>query len=175
MTSLTKTAKWIVLLFILSALIIVKYHPITLSTQLAETAPETEETTLEPDTTPPESEQETVIGKNVDSLSSFLYFGEVRNDFTESWRYAMFAESGIDFTEYAVSYCQTYMSSGQVHAVINTVDNTTTQLNYYGDDLLYITVREHISGEEHDAKELFSGSVLADYLVHIDTGKIEKL
>ena len=40
---------------------------------------------------------------------------------------------------------------------------------------LYVSEYEYVDGEEHDAKIMFSGTHLLDYIVYIDNGDIEKV
>lgn len=38
-----------------------------------------------------------------------------------------------------------------------------------------MTVYEYVDGEEHDAMLLFSGNVLAKYIMYLDNGDIEEI
>ena len=42
-------------------------------------------------------------------------------------------------------------------------------------DLMNIQVTEYVDKEEHDASELFSGSLLAVYHLTLSTGQLEKI
>lgn len=135
----------------------------------------TEITTQESETTG-ESEAARVIqtgSYNIDGID-FSFRTSVRNDVTGNWRVSIISTSATPDT-YALDYYNTLFSSdSEVHAIINTALNTTTRINsVYG--ALDVTVLEHIDGEENDAKELFCGSVLSEYLIYTDTGKVEKI
>lgn len=152
-----------------------------------ETIPETTETVTEavtePETVIPETELETEpptepkkqVGKDIDTLNMFSYNGSVRNDVTGNWKYAVFADAGKNVAEYAVSYYDKYMSGSdtEIHAVINFSDMTTTKIvQAIAPDELALTVYNYVDGEEHDAKLMFSGNVIAYYTVNKETGEI---
>ena len=40
---------------------------------------------------------------------------------------------------------------------------------------LDVSVYEYVDGEEHDAKELYSGMLLSEYFVNMDTGEVEQI
>lgn len=119
--------------------------------------------------------RETAIGKS-DKVVDWFISPEattVRNDVTGNWRYSGFSESGVDISEYALNYYQEYFKSDdEIHAVINFANNTTTRIScMFG--MLFVTVFEYVEGEEHDAKLMFSGDVLQDFIVYTDNGDIE--
>lgn len=136
------------------------------------------EVTTEPETeaeTEPPTEPKPLIGKDIDTIDTFHYNGAVRNDVTGNWRCAVFAESGINVAEYAVSYYDKYMSGSdtEIDAVINLSDKTTTKIvQAIAPEKLALTVYQYVQGEEHDAKLMFSGQVLAYYMVNKETGEI---
>lgn len=99
----------------------------------------------------------------------------VRNDVTGRWRLSRVATSK-DIIEYAQAYHDTLFSSDdEVHAVVNFTLNTTTCLSMLSPDLMNIQVTEYVDKEEHDASELFSGSLLAVYHLTLSTGQLEKI
>lgn len=99
----------------------------------------------------------------------------VPNDVTGKWRYVGFSESGVDISEYALDYYNKYFKSDdEIHAVINFANKTTTRINCLG-DMLFVTVMEYVDKEEHDAKLMFSGAVLQDFIVYTDNGDIESV
>ena len=51
---------------------------------------------------------------------------------------------------------------------------TSTSIRDIG-GILYVSVYEYVDGEEHDAKIMFSGMHLSDYMIYIDNGDIEKV
>lgn len=130
------------------------------------------ETELE---TEPPTEPKKQVGKDIDTIDTFHYNGAVRNDVTGDWKCAVFAESGINVAEYAVSYYDKYMSGSdtEIDAVINLSDKTTTKIvQAIAPEKLALTVYQYVQGEEHDAKLMFSGQVLAYYMVNKETGEI---
>ena len=62
-------------------------------------------------------------------------------------------DSPIEFTEYALSYADTYIAIGETHWMINKVTNTST-LVYDTGDILYVTVYEYTEDEELDGGTL---------------------
>lgn len=105
---------------------------------------------------------------------SLNFAGDVRNDVTGNWRYATTSEN-IDFEEYALSYYKEHFAAdNEIHAVINFTRKTTARMNCTG-DMIFLSFYDYVDGEEHDAKQLFSGTPLADFIIYIDNGDIEKI
>lgn len=95
----------------------------------------------------------------------------VRNDVTGNWRIATIAES-IETQNYALDYYNKYFEGDEeIHAIVNFTYNTTSKISVMG-NLLDVTIYEYVDKEEHDAKLLFSGMVLDEYFIDIDSGKI---
>lgn len=114
-----------------------------------------------------------VSEKDIEDLDP-VFYKSVINDVTGNWRYATIADD-IDIEYYILSYYKNYFSAdNEVHAIINFTRNTTTRLNYSG-GVITVTIMDYVDGEEHDAKKLFSGQVLATYYVYADNGDIEEL
>lgn len=114
-----------------------------------------------------------VSEKDIEDLDP-VFYKSVINDATGNWRYATIADD-IDIEYYIMSYYKNYFSAdNEVHAIINFTRNTTTRLNYSG-GVITVTIMDYVDGEEHDAKKLFSGQVLATYYVYADNGDIEEL
>lgn len=98
----------------------------------------------------------------------------VRNDVTGNWKKVLISED-IAIQEKALDYYNTYFDSKkEIHAIINFANNTTTKFSVLG-NLLDVTIYEYVNKEEHDAKILFSGQLLAEYFVNMDTGEIEQI
>lgn len=141
---------------------------------------ETEEQTTSAENETYESEippRDTATGKSDKSVDGLITIKatSVRNDKTGNWRYSAFSESGLDISEYALSYYNEYFESdNEIHAVVNFADKTTTRISYTS-EMLFVTVLEYVDGEEHDAALLFSGDVIGDYIVYTDNGDIEAL
>lgn len=101
---------------------------------------------------------------------------KVKNDKTGNWRYSAYSEKDIDIFDYAVEYYKNYFSSNkEIHAVINFANKTTARLQTYDGKYLFLTILEYVDGEEHDATIMFSGNVLKEYTIDIDTGEIDSL
>lgn len=96
---------------------------------------------------------------------------KVQNDTTGNWRVSVISES-IQPETYALDYYKKYFKNDdEIHGIINFNYNTTTKLSVLG-NLLNITVYEYVPKEEHDAKLLFSGQLLDQWFVDIDSGEI---
>lgn len=99
---------------------------------------------------------------------------KVRNDVTGNWRISCIAEN-IDMSEHALDYYKQYFTDdSEIHFIVNFNYNTTTKIMVSGGNL-DVTVQDYVSKEEHDAKVLGSGEVLAEYFVDKNTGEIEKV
>lgn len=99
---------------------------------------------------------------------------KVRNDVTGNWRVSAIAEN-IDIKDYALDYYKKYFESdNEIHAIINFNYKTTTKISVMG-NLLDVTIFEYVNKEEHDAKLLFSGEMLKEYHINMDTGEIEEI
>jgi len=121
--------------------------------------------------------RETAIGKSDKVVDWFISpkATTVRNDVTGNWRYSGFSESGVDISEYALNYYNEYFEAdNEIHAVINFANKTTARISY-SLGMLFVTVFEYVDGEEHDAKIMFSGDVLQDFIVYTDNGDIEQI
>lgn len=125
----------------------------------------------------PHREGEEIVGisdKTLDDVN-ILFDDSVRNDVTGNWRLARIAENNFNFAEYAVDYYNKYFKAdNEVHAIVNFTTNTTTRINA-NSTMLFVSVYEYVPKEEHDAKILFGGQKLSDYIVYLDNGDIEKV
>lgn len=111
--------------------------------------------------------------KQTDSEKEGIDFvvSDVRNDVTGKWRKSLIAEN-VEPKDYALDYYKQYFKSDdEIHAIVNFNYNTTTKLSVM-DNLLDVTIYEYVDKEEHDAKLLFSGMVLDEYFIDIDSGEI---
>ncbi len=99
---------------------------------------------------------------------------KVRNDVTGKWKISTIAED-VQMVDYALSYYEKYFyNDDEIHAIVNINYDKTTCIQYMS-GLLYVTVHEYVDGEEYDAKLLFSGMILEEYVVYPDNGDIEKI
>lgn len=105
---------------------------------------------------------------------SVEYHDSVPNDVTGNWRLAM-VDTNHFVTDYALNYYNSFCKdSSEIHGIINRQDNTTTSINKAG-NLLMLTVHQYVSGEENDAKLLYSGTVLSEYEINMDTGDVTQI
>lgn len=136
--------------------------------------PETEEQTEE---TAEHRTGDNIVGisdKDITEIYSTNY-DTVRNDVTERWKCLVLAENNFDVTEYALSCYKNHFDSDEtILAVINLTTKTSTSISKVAGNL-YVSQYEYVDGEEHDAKIMFSGTHLLDYIVYIDNGDIEKV
>lgn len=103
-----------------------------------------------------------------------LFDESVRNDVTGKWR-LLRVSSPEDIVDHAVDYYNAYFGSDdEIHFVVNFTLGTTTRISCAAGSL-FVDELEYVSGEEHDAKILASGDLLKQYIVHLDTGKVEDI
>jgi len=115
-----------------------------------------------------------ISDKDITEIHSTNY-DTVRNDVTERWKCLVLAENNFDVTEYALSCYKNHFDSDEtILAVINLTTKTSTSISKVAGNL-YVSEYEYVDGEEHDAKIMFSGMHLVDYIVYIDNGDVEKV
>lgn len=127
------------------------------------------------ETVPPETEKVVKSDTyNFDGIS-FFFTDHVNNDLTGTWKISTIA-TNKQVTDYAVNYYKKMFSSvDEIHAIVNFSLNTTNSITYLGDNILNVKVYDYVNKEEHDAKLLFSGTLLKEYQINIKTGKIEDI
>lgn len=142
------------------------------ASSVASSAPASAPASSVAESTAPEAEPASTESSPLDGIS--FRADKVRNDTTGNWRISLIAEN-IDMSEYALDYYKQYFTDdSEIHFIVNFNYNTTTKIMVMGGDL-DVTVQEYVAKEEHDAKMLGSGTVLAEYFVNIETGEIEKV
>lgn len=142
------------------------------ASSVASSAPASSVASSVAESTAPEAEPASAESSPLDGIS--FRADKVRNDTTGNWRISLIAEN-IDMSEYALDYYKQYFTDdSEIHFIVNFNYNTTTKIMVMGGDL-DVTVQEYVAKEEHDAKMLGSGTVLAEYFVNIETGEIEKV
>ena len=98
---------------------------------------------------------------------------KVNNDKTGNWRISTCATTKRD-EEYIIPYIKYYMADAEgTYAIVNFTNKVTIAINKSG-SIATVDVHEYVDKEEHDADQLFSGQVLSNYIVHLDTEQIEK-
>lgn len=101
----------------------------------------------------------------------FDYCGVVKNDVTKNWRYSK-VYTDFDALDYALYYYKRYFQSdNEIHAIINYSNNTTIRIQKTL-EMLDVSVLSHIEEEEKDAKKLFCGDLIQDYLISIESGEL---
>lgn len=73
------------------------------------------------------------------------------------------------------NFGRTYTGTGPVTWNHDHTPYGVSDLNGNVSGLLYVSVYEYTKGEEHDAKAMFGGTHLVDYIVYTDNGDIEKV
>lgn len=110
--------------------------------------------------------------QSIDNISFDV--SKVNNDETGNWRISKISEN-IEMQNFAIDYYKEYFNGdNEIHGIVNFNNNTTTRILVMG-NLLDVSILEHVSAEENDAKKLFSGKLLEEYHVNIDSGEIEKI
>lgn len=115
-----------------------------------------------------------VSNKKVSDIDGKFSCSDVRNDVTGNWRVSTIA-ANVQMVDYALNYYEKYFKNdNQIHCIVNFNYNTTTKITTDG-YILYVTVYDYINGEEHDARKMFTGTVLAEYMIYTDNGDVEKI
>lgn len=115
------------------------------------------------------------IREDLKEKHGLIFSGDVRNDVTGNWRYALCASSS-PVEDFALDYYKAYFENDkEVHGIINFTTKTTTAITVttIGHKYLHVRVLEYVDGEEHNAKTLFSGSMLKTMDIDVETGAIE--
>ncbi len=112
--------------------------------------------------------------KLIYTLSDSFDVSNVRNDKTGNWRICSIT-SPINMVDYADSYYTSKFKNNQeIHWIVNFTNQTTTCISYFN-GILSVDVHAHVSGEEHYADTLGSGTILEKYYVYTDNKDIEKI
>lgn len=101
----------------------------------------------------------------------FEYCGVVKNDTTGNWRLSK-VYTDFDVIDYALYYYNRYFQAdNEIHAIINYSNDTTIRIrSTLG--MLDVSVLSHIDGEENDAKILFGGDLIQNYMISIESGEL---
>lgn len=123
-----------------------------------------------------ETENKEIAAGSHDIAGATFYFSKsVNNDVTGNWRIST-VNTSMSAEEYAADYYkELFASNDEIHGVVNFALNTTSRITVLDSKTLDVSIMEYVDGEEHDAKELFSGMTLAEYFVNIETGEVEKI
>lgn len=99
---------------------------------------------------------------------------KVRNDKTGRWRIATISED-IEIQNYALKYYKdNFKKDDEIHAIVNFYNKTTTRISVIG-NMLDVAIHDYVDKEEHDADKLFGGTLLKEYHINVETGKIEEV
>ena len=102
----------------------------------------------------------------------FYFSSEVRNDATGKWRLSEIADVNANVFDYCIDYYnEMFSSDDEIHAIVNFSSKTTSKIYVLGDGILDVCVYEYVKGEEHSASTLFSGDLLKEDFISIETGK----
>ena len=109
-----------------------------------------------------------------ESAGQFLYTDDVHGDKTGNWHCFTY-HSASEPVDIASAYASAYgVQPGEVHALVNLGTKVSANLTTDG-SVLYVDEYEYVQGEENDAEKMFTGQALSKYIVHLDSGEIEKL
>ena len=105
---------------------------------------------------------------------TFSFKDSVRNDKTGKLRISLISD-GATADKYALDYYkEMFEADDEIHAIVNFQLKTTTRISVM-DGSLDVSTLEYVDGEEHDANQLFSGMLLAEYLINIESGEVEQI
>lgn len=150
------------------------YVTTSIDTEPESTETETTESQTEATTEQAVEHRDDAIGiseKDVADIDGTFSRNDVRNDVTNSWKVSTIA-ADVSMEDYAFSYYNRYHpQENVVEAVINFTRNTSTCMVLQG-EYIDISIYDYVDGEEHDAKQMFTGTLLKEYKVYIDNGDI---
>lgn len=149
------------------------------SSDSGEPSKEPEETPSQPEQSEPMESQEPE--ENSGAIQSGTYtlpcgmkiqfYDSVRNDVTGNWRRATTSDSYVP-ADYALEYYnEMFSSDDEIHSIWNATLGTTTRISVTM-GMLCVDTLEYVKGEEHDAKAMFSGTLLDSRIIDIETGSI---
>lgn len=105
---------------------------------------------------------------------TFTFKDSVRNDKTGNLRISLISDEATA-DKYALDYYkEMFVDDSEIHAIVNLGLKTTTRISVVSGNL-DVSTMEYVDGEEHDANQLFSGMLLSEYLIDIQTGKAEQI
>ena len=120
------------------------------------------------------AEDKETLKEQVKQEHNLIWWGEVRDDVTGNWRLSECATSET-VSEYALDYYNAFFESDkEIHGIINFTLKTTTRLTVF-DGVISCDTLEYVDGEEHSAKTLFSGDLLMQERIDIETGEVTVL
>lgn len=99
----------------------------------------------------------------------------VNDDVTGKWKVCTVTTSMAP-EEYAADYYSEYIADNddEIHGIVNFTNNTTTKISKLGNQIDVATY-EYQDGEEHSAKDLYSGMLLTEYTIDPKTKNIERI
>lgn len=153
-----------------------KFDYVTTSIDIEPESTETETTESQTEATTEQAveHREDAIGiseKNISDIDGTFSRNDVRNDVTNSWKVSTIA-ADVSMEDYVFSYYNRYHpQENVVEAVINFTRNTSTCMVLQG-DYIDVSIYDYVDGEEHDAKQMFTGTLLKEYKVYTDNGDI---
>ncbi len=100
---------------------------------------------------------------------------DVNDDVTGKWKVCTVTTSMAP-EEYAADYYDKYIAENddEIHGIVNFTNNTTTKISKLGNQI-DVTTYEYQDGEEHSAKDLYSGMLLTEYTIDPKTKNIERI
>lgn len=127
---------------------------------------------IETDTKTIDKKEEPITKSSI--LESNVVLSSVNYDTTGKWKKVLISED-ISIKDKALDYYKTYFNNdSEIHAIVNFANKTTTKISVLG-TYLDVTTYEYVKGEENDANLMFSGMLLKEYFVDINTGEIEEI
>lgn len=116
------------------------------------------------------------IGTSNKHFGTELPLRAVNNDVTGNWRLTKIWDDSLsNIQDYMLDYYQKHFKNNdEIHAIINFGLNTTNKIQILNNSI-YLTIHEYVENEEYDAKDLFTGKVLAEYKIYADNGDIERI
>lgn len=68
-----------------------------------------------------------------------------------------------------------FEDNSEIHCLWSNAYNTISKVSLIDSNTLDVTVNEYRDKEEHYADQILGGQMYEQYLVHLDTGEVEKV
>lgn len=115
------------------------------------------------------------LQEKIESEKGLIFQSYVENDVTGNCRLARYS-SDDSLETFALDYYNAFFKAdNEVHTVINFNKNVTGCITKISDNTLDVCLYDYVDNEEHNAKEMFSGTFLEEYHINISDGTIEKI
>lgn len=170
--------KQIITLILASALVFTGCASETISSSsshVIDTQDETVKESVESDESEKEIDPKIEAQNALEDSFGIMFYGKLLDDKVGNLRTAVYVNAAT-VEDFAIDYYNAYFENDdEIHGVCNLGLNTTARIKVIDSNTLEVTTFEYVKSEEHYAESLFSGTMLTQSFVYIDSGEIERL